>query len=130
MQTILLDFQFKDILNWVGGLIAFGLFFVICYFIGQLGVQIKSGLTISKYINKAERDAKAKGLSLNEKGIALKQKGKRKLIYPIVGIVVFYFLAFTFVPTLELKLATLLILIPVALGFFGIFLVPEALGDD
>ena len=72
MMTILLDFQFKDILNWVGGLIAFALFFVVCYFIGQLGVQIKSGINILKYINKAERDGKAQGNSLNEKEIALK----------------------------------------------------------
>ena len=119
-----------DILNLVGGLIVLGVFFALCYYIGQLGVQIKSGLKILKYIKKAEKKKKKKGLSLNEEGIALKKKGKRKLIFPIVGITVFYSFAFSFAPTIGMKLVTLIILIPVVLGFFGIFLVPEALGED
>lgn len=130
MKTILLEFQFKDILNYVGGLIALGLFFVICYYIGQLGVKIKGGINLIKYINKAEADGKVKGQSLNEKGISLKQKGKRMIIFPVISIVLFYLLSFTFIPTIKWKFASLLLLIPVVLGYFGIFLIPEQLSDD
>jgi hypothetical protein len=130
MTTILLDFQFKDILNWVGGLIVFLLFLGICYLIGQLGVQIRSGINISKFINNAERDAKAQGSKLNEKGLTLKKRGRLKIILPFIGIFTFYGCVFFFVPTLRFKEASLLLSIPVVLGFFGIFLIPEQLESD
>lgn len=130
MIVILLDFQFKDIFNWLGGLIAFALFFVVCYFIGQIGVQLKSGINILSFINKAERGAKAKGQFLNEKGITLRRKGQLKVFWPIIGLLIFYLSVFLFIPTLKFKLASLILLIPVILGFFGIFLVPEQLSED
>ena len=130
MLLILLDFQFKDLLNWTGGLIIFLLFFVVCYYIGQLGVQIRSGINILLYLRKVEREAKAKGMAINEKGFALKRKGKRKILLSILVVIIFYLLSFTFIPTLKYKLATLFACLPITLGFFGIFLVPEQLEDD
>lgn len=120
MQTIL-----WDIVSWVGGLIVICLFCLVCYFIGQLGVLMRTGVSILRQINKAERDGKTEGLSLTDEGIAIRQNAKLKLILPIFGIVVFYSLAFIFIPTLGMKSATLILLIPIVLGFFGIFFVPD-----
>lgn len=129
MMTVLLSFEFKDILNWVGGLVAFALFFVVAYYIGQLGVQIRSGIKILNYINKAERASKVKGMSLNEKGIALKKKGKQKIYLPSIGIIAFYACVIFFTPT-EYHKFTLILLLPVILGFFGFMFVPEQLSED
>ena len=116
---------FNRILNWLLGLIGIGLILFVSYLIGLLGKQIKKGFTILKYINNDEKILKAKGNSTNAEKIILRKKAKRKIIYPIVGIIVFYIIAFIFIPTLELKLLSLLFLVPVFLGFFGVFIVPD-----
>jgi len=87
---------------------------------------MRNGISLLRHIHKAERDGKAEGLSLTDEGIAIRQKARLKLFLPIVGLVVFYSLAFILIPTLGMKLATLILMIPVVMGFFGIFFVPDA----
>jgi len=112
------------------GLLVFALILGICYLIGQLGVQIKSGICIIRFVRNTEKEIKAEGLILNDKGLALKKKGQRKIALPLIGISVFYLCVWLFLPSLELKNVTLLLLIPVILGYFGIFLVPEQMAED
>jgi hypothetical protein len=105
------------------------IFCAICYPIGKLGVQIRSGITILKYIYQANSDAKAKGFSMNEKGLALKRKGQLKLFIPLLIICISYLLIFAFVLEWKNRLAYLFILIPVGMGYFGYFFVPEGSED-
>jgi len=128
MKLVLL-FEFKDIYNWIGGLVALLLFCALWYFIGQVGVQIKSGINILKFISKAEKEAKAKGLVITQKGIALKKKGNNKIIYSFLGIALFYACVILFVPH-QYQIWSLPILVPIVFGYFGIFLVPEQLAED
>ena len=74
-----------------------------------------------------ERESKAKGqpFSLNDKGIDLKKDGQQKIWLPIIGVALFYVCAFVFIPSPDIKLGTLGLLIPATLGYFNIFLVPS-----
>ncbi len=120
-----MDFVWS-ILTWIGGLILLCLFCGALYFVGQVGVLIRSGSSILRQLRKVERDGQSQGLPLNAEGIALRQKARLKLIASIVGLVVFYSIAFLFIPTLGMKLASLLLLVPIVMGYFGIFFVPDA----
>ena len=130
MTIHFIGIQGMDILKYILGIIAFVLFFVVCFFIGQVGVQLRSGFAILAYIRKAESEARTKGMVLNKKGIALRKKGYLKTGLTLTGIIVFYALAFLLIPVHNLKYASLLLLVPVVLGYFGLFFVPEQLSDD
>jgi hypothetical protein len=69
----------------------------VCYPLGKTGLFVRKGL----------RDGK-----------------KLKVALPIVGWVMFYFLLFLTLP-LEIFLVSLILLIPVIMGFFGYVIVPK-----
>jgi hypothetical protein len=125
MIPMLLEFHFNDILNWIGGFLPLCIAGIACYLIGQLGVQIRSGITILKYVSKAKQEAKSQGMILTPKGTALQQKGKLKIILPIIALILFYTCVLLFVTSTKYQIGALLLLIPLLLGFFGIFLVPS-----
>lgn len=126
MLAVFLEFELKDIFNWVGGLIAFILFFVICAFIGQLGVQLRGGINILKFIKKIKTENK--DIILNEKGVALKRKGLRKIIFPLVLITLVYTCLYFFLPQQYFSY-TFIGVVPILLGYFGIILVPEQISE-
>ncbi len=119
METVL--FSFKEIFNELGGYVFLALVLGISFLLGLVGFHMKKGIIILKYINQEEQ----KGNRLNEKGLELKQKGRMKIFIPIIGIFVFYLCVFLFIPTVKYKLFSLLLLIPIILGFFGLFLSPS-----
>ncbi|CAN5624640.1 hypothetical protein BH10BAC5_BH10BAC5_03110 [soil metagenome] len=130
MNSLFLEFEYKDILNLGIGFIAFALFSSIFYFIGKLGVYIRSGYDILKNVYKVEKAIQLNGLSLNERGISYRQKGKRKLIYSLTPVLIFYFSVFIFFSDIKYIMAALFFLCPLIFGLFGILFVPEDLSDD
>jgi hypothetical protein len=127
MKLNLLFLGLDGIFSWIVGIVALCLILSICYLIGQIGLQVRKGIDILKYLENLEKDSRAKGVpfSLNDKGVALKKDGQQKIWLPIVGIAIFYTCAFIFIPESDIKLGTLVLLVPAALGYFGVFLVPS-----
>ena len=122
MEIILFNSNLNSLLYFIG----ICLIYFVSYLLSLLGKQIKSGFTILKYIKQHERLLKAKGQSINneKKILTEKSKAKRKIYISIIVIIVFQIIALIFIPTLNLKLLSLLFIIPVILGFLGMFLVP------
>jgi len=126
-MALVIAFSFTDILEWVGGFIAICLFCGFCYLIGLIGLKIRTGVKTVRYLNKVETEAKKEGQWLNSEGIALRKKGMRMIFIPLAAIILFYAAIFLFVP--KYPEYSLVLMIPVMLGFFRIFFVPEQFAD-
>ena len=118
---------FKGIGGWIIGIIGLIIFLGIAYFLGLIGVEVRKHNMIiiqikelmSQKINKSDIEALSK----------VRSKSIFRIAIIIFLIVLFYFLIFK-ATSLSVFLYSLLILVPVVMGYFGIFFTPSEDIDD
>jgi hypothetical protein len=123
----------KTIMGWFTGIGAWIIGIVVCllgigilYLIGTTGQLIRRGINLRTYLAKAKKEFLLKGFIANEKYHELNRKSTYYIVLPLLGWGIVYIILFGIFSSKNFLLS-LLALIPVVLGFFGILFGP---GDD
>jgi hypothetical protein len=112
-------------IGWVASILAFGVFLGFLYVIGQTGTTVRRGFEIKKALRKAEADARRNQQTIDRiKVRRLNSKATKMIVWPIALWVVVYGCTFWLCP-LSFALWSLLLLVAPALGFFGMFFMPD-----
>lgn len=110
---------FTGIGTWIISIIGIILGIGALYLIGKTGQEVRRGFEIKKALNKAKADASKKGYMVTDKWHSLNKKSTYSIVLPILGWCIFYFILFISISTTNF-LISLLALVPVILGYFGI----------
>jgi hypothetical protein len=121
----------KTLIGWVIGIGKWILGIVVCllgigvlYLIGITGQLIRKGIILKKYLAKSKKELLLKGYGVNEKYHELNRKSIYYIALPLLGWgIVYIILFYTF--SSKHFLISLLGLVPVCLGFFGILIGPS-----
>lgn len=118
---------FKDIGGWILGIIGLIIFLLIAYGLGQIGLLVRKNIRIVKHINSLIANRANKNEIETLAKVRMKCKLKNILVFSLL--VIFYYFIFSFT-TATLFLLSLLILVPVIMGYFGYFFTPSEDADD
>lgn len=113
-----------EVLGELGGLVVAAIVCVFAAVLGLTGLLLRRGVELRKVCNQSESVAAQKGYRLNENWYRDRRKAAWWIAGPIVGWVLIYLILFTVLP-IRLSLFSLLGLLPVVLGYFGRFLIPD-----
>jgi hypothetical protein len=115
---------FSGILGWVVGIVILLLSLGVLFLIGKTGTIMRKGIEIKKAIKIAVKENPHKGLNFDNHILKLNRKSAFMIILPLLGWIIIYVCVFVLFST-KIFLLSLLGLIPVILGFFGIFFTPD-----
>lgn len=113
-----------EILGELGGLLVAAIVCVFAAALGLTGLLVRRGVELRKVCNKSEALAAEKGYRLNETWHRDRRRAAWWIAGPIVGWTASYVIIFAVLP-IRVSLFSLLGLVPVFLGYFGRFLVPD-----
>lgn len=113
-----------SVAKWVIGLLAFLLLLFVLNMLAVTGSKIRAGVELRKLLARAKKEAKLKGLPVNEKWLILSSKSCRLLFIPVLGWVAFYVGVFLFLPLKSAAMSLLLLAAP-GFGYFGYGFVPS-----
>jgi hypothetical protein len=120
---------FKGIGAWIIGIIIALLGVGLLYLIGKTGQLVRKGVETKKALNKFKVESLRKGFGVNEKWHLFNKKSTFWIVLPVLGWVVVYFGLFYFLSS-KYFLISLLALIPILLGYFGVIFGPSEDPDD
>lgn len=115
---------FSGILGWVVGIVLLLLGCGVLYLIGKLGTIIRKGIKIKNAIRTALIEHPNEGLDFNIQIRKLNKKSNNMIIIPLFAIIIVFVCVYVLFST-KIFLYSLFGLIPVILGFFGIFFSPD-----
>lgn len=115
---------FTGIGKWILGIVVCLLGIGILYLIGITGQLIRKGIILRKYLVKAKKECVLKGYVVNEKYHELNRKSTYYIAFPLLGWGIVYIILFSTFSSTNF-LISLLGLVPVCLGFFGILIGPS-----
>ena len=115
----------SDFLGDIRSIFVFAVFLAILYAIGQVGYLLRRGVETKKGLRQAKEQAREKGYSFNQnKYDELNGKATQMIVFPILGLILFYILLYVVLPGDLFFWSFLLIIAPV-LGYFGKYVAPD-----
>lgn len=118
--SVWLSGLFHGIGGWIIGIIGLIILLGVASLIGSGGKFIKKNMSIKKQLNKVKYEALRDGNTLTEKWNEINIKTVRNILFALTGIIIIYLVLFNLLST-RFFLLSLLGLVPLILGYFGIF---------
>lgn len=115
---------FSGILGWIVGIVFLLLSCGVLYLIGKIGTIIRKGIEIKKAIKIAIIQHPNEGFEFNMHISKFKRKSTNMIIIPLLALIIVFVSVYVIFST-KIFLYSLFGLIPIILGFFGIFFAPD-----